>query len=66
MHALSTRWNIPIQSFYLDKDAQAAGFAQDAAYLVRPDGHIALAQAEQSPQPMEQFLAKWILPTGEQ
>ncbi|HWF04553.1 MAG TPA: FAD-dependent monooxygenase, partial [Candidatus Angelobacter sp.] len=64
LHTLSARWNIPIQSYYFDKDAQAAGFVQDAAYLVRPDGHIAMAQANQSPQPMEQFLAKWIVPAG--
>jgi 2-polyprenyl-6-methoxyphenol hydroxylase-like FAD-dependent oxidoreductase len=66
MHALSTRWNIPIQSYYFDQDAQAAGFAQNAAYLVRPDGHIALAQADQNSQQMEQFLSKWMIPAGEQ
>jgi len=50
---LANRWNVPVHSFSLDKKALSAGLIQNADYLVRPDGHIALVQAEQDPQQME-------------
>ena len=37
--------------------AQRAGFGSDAAYLVRPDGHVALAMAEQDPGKLLAFAA---------
>ena len=36
---------------------EAAGFARDAMYLVRPDAYIALAAAEQNPALIERYLA---------
>ena len=38
--------------------AGAAGLVRDAAYLVRPDGHIALADPEQNAEAMEGYLAQ--------
>ena len=60
LRALSTRWGIPIYSFPYDKQAQSAGFVRDAAYLVRPDGHIALAQPDQNTTALEKFLSEWM------
>jgi hypothetical protein len=36
---------------------QAAGFARDAAYLVRPDGYVALADSAQEPQAFDDWFA---------
>lgn len=57
---LSKRWNLPVHSFAWDKAAQSAGFASDAAYLVRPDGYVALASAEQNVGDTEKFLGEWV------
>lgn len=59
---LANRWNVPVHSFPLDKKALSAGLIEDAAYLVRPDGHIALVQAEQDPQQMEKYFSQWLIP----
>jgi len=59
---LANRWNVPVCSFSWDKKANLAGLVQNAAYLVRPDGHIALAQAEQDPQQMEKYFSQWFIP----
>jgi hypothetical protein len=36
--------------------AKSAGLEQDAAYLIRPDGHVALASAEQNPANLKAFI----------
>jgi len=36
--------------------AERAAFARDASYLVRPDGHVALADPRQSAGHLEQYL----------
>jgi 2-polyprenyl-6-methoxyphenol hydroxylase-like FAD-dependent oxidoreductase len=59
---LANRWNVPVHSFSLDKKALSAGLIQNADYLVRPDGHIALVQAEQDPQQMEKYFSQWLIP----
>ena len=42
-----------------------AGFTRDALYLVRPDGHVALAEPNARPQVLEAYLESWgILPVG--
>jgi 2-polyprenyl-6-methoxyphenol hydroxylase-like FAD-dependent oxidoreductase len=35
--------NIPVHAFAWSEDAQRAGFARDATYLIRPDGYVAFA-----------------------
>jgi len=62
LHDLANRWNVPVHSFSCDKKAHSAGLMQNAAYLVRPDGHIALAQAEQDPRQMEKYFSQWLCP----
>ena len=39
--------------------AEEAGFAKDAFYLVRPDGHIALCDLQQNPSVLKQYLNEW-------
>jgi 2-polyprenyl-6-methoxyphenol hydroxylase-like FAD-dependent oxidoreductase len=62
LRVLSTRWNLPIYSFPCNQQAQSAGFTRDAAYLIRPDGHIALAQPDQNTTALEKFLSEWMTP----
>ena len=62
LRASATRWNLPVHFFPWDNQAQSAGFARDAVYLVRPDGHIALAQSDQNTTALEKFLSEWLTP----
>ena len=36
-----------------------AGLMHDAAYLIRPDGHVALAEPNGRAQPLERYLESW-------
>jgi hypothetical protein len=61
LRTLSIRWNLSTYSFPCNRQAQSAGFTCDAAYLIRPDGHIALAQLNQNAPDLEEFLSEWIM-----
>jgi 2-polyprenyl-6-methoxyphenol hydroxylase-like FAD-dependent oxidoreductase len=50
-----TALNLPVHPFAWTNDAEKAGIQPDAAYLIRPDGHIALA-CEQHPSTLKQFV----------
>ena len=39
----------------------AAGLAQNAAYLIRPDGYIGCAEAGATVGTLEQYLDTWVL-----
>ena len=43
--------------FPWDNAAKQAGLGADAAYLIRPDGHVAVAMAEQDPAELRSFAA---------
>ncbi|MCK8785092.1 FAD-dependent monooxygenase [Roseomonas sp. NAR14] len=47
---------LALLAFPWDPAAAAAGLAEDAAYLVRPDGYVGLAMAQQDPA----VLAAWL------
>jgi hypothetical protein len=59
---LSNRRGLSIHSFNWNEEAQSAGFTRDAVYLVRPDGHVALALPNQETQSLERFLSEWMQP----
>ncbi|TIP88618.1 MAG: hypothetical protein E5X58_27800 [Mesorhizobium sp.] len=48
---------IPIHSFAWSDMAKAAGLHRDGAYLVRPDGHVALASPVQEAAAFQRYLA---------
>jgi hypothetical protein len=54
--AAMARRGIALHAFPWSPSAEAAGLERDAAYLVRPDGHVALAQPGQDPAPIERYL----------
>ncbi|EYD78239.1 Monooxygenase, FAD-binding protein [Rubellimicrobium mesophilum DSM 19309] len=47
---------LPLHVFDWGPGPARAGLAQDAAYLVRPDSHVALADAEGSPEALRGYL----------
>jgi 2-polyprenyl-6-methoxyphenol hydroxylase-like FAD-dependent oxidoreductase len=52
----AARRGVPFFSFPWHDGAGEAGLARNAAYLVRPDGHVALADADARPDKLERYL----------
>jgi 2-polyprenyl-6-methoxyphenol hydroxylase-like FAD-dependent oxidoreductase len=52
----AARVELPVHGFAWNADVKAAGLAQGAAYLVRPDGYVALADPEASAVKLERYL----------
>jgi 2-polyprenyl-6-methoxyphenol hydroxylase-like FAD-dependent oxidoreductase len=50
------RRELALHTFPWDSAAARAGLRRDALYLVRPDGHVGLADAEASPARLERYL----------
>ena len=48
---------VAVQALPWSEAAAAAGFARDAAYLVRPDGYIALASSDGSPHELRGYFS---------
>jgi hypothetical protein len=55
--AMLASTGIPVQVFAWSDMAQAAGLQRDGAYLVRPDGHVALASPVQEAAAFQRYLA---------
>jgi 2-polyprenyl-6-methoxyphenol hydroxylase-like FAD-dependent oxidoreductase len=55
---------LPLHRFGFTKDASRVGFSRNAAYLVRPDGYVALAMADQSVEHLRGYTARWNLRFG--
>ncbi|KAL2853884.1 FAD binding domain-containing protein [Aspergillus pseudoustus] len=47
--------NIPLHTFSWDEKYQAAGLQSDAAYLLRPDTYIAVAEPSGNPQELQKY-----------
>lgn len=54
---------ISIHQFAWNSDAATAGFAEDALYLLRPDGYVALADAEGRPAKVHSYFVRHALRT---
>jgi 2-polyprenyl-6-methoxyphenol hydroxylase-like FAD-dependent oxidoreductase len=50
---------IPLRSFGWRPDFWRAGLMRDAAYLIRPDGYIALAEPNARTAPLTEYLDDW-------
>jgi hypothetical protein len=48
----------PLHAFHWSDAAATAGFEKDACYLVRPDGHVALASASQDVESLEHYVRR--------
>ena len=53
--------DLPLHVFPWEPRAEAAGFAQNSALLIRPDGYIALALPHQQIQKLHAFVDRWSL-----
>lgn len=47
---------VPVHTFAWGDAAQNAGLERNAAYLIRPDGHVALVSSEQSVAKLRAFI----------
>ncbi|KAB0676082.1 FAD-dependent monooxygenase [Aureimonas leprariae] len=51
--------DIVVRAYPWEEAAERSGFKRDALYLVRPDGHVALANAEQDATVLDRFAERW-------
>ena len=52
-------FGVPLREFPWSDAFWRAGFMHDAVYLVRPDGHVALAEPNGRAQALERYLEAW-------
>jgi hypothetical protein len=52
-----------VHEFPWTDDAEEAGLAKDALYLVRPDGYVALASVAQDTAELRNFIEKFRINT---
>jgi 2-polyprenyl-6-methoxyphenol hydroxylase-like FAD-dependent oxidoreductase len=57
-------WGVPLREFPWNDAVWRAGFMHDALYLVRPDGHVALAEPNGRAQALERYLEGWGIGPG--
>jgi 2-polyprenyl-6-methoxyphenol hydroxylase-like FAD-dependent oxidoreductase len=55
--AWCARQNVPLHVFSWRSEYEAAGFARDALYLLRPDSYVALAQAAGAPDALDRYFS---------
>lgn len=54
-----SRCEVPLHVFAFSAGAKRAGLAQDAVYLVRPDGYVGLAQRAFQDAEMDAYAGRW-------
>ena len=65
VHDVCAAFGVPLREFPWADAFWRAGLMHDALYLVRPDGHVALAEPNGRAQVLERFLESWgIGPAG--
>jgi len=64
MREFGQQRSLPIHTFKWGKDAEDAGFDKNAMYLVRPDGHIALASKNQDVSKLIDYLDRLTIKSG--
>ena len=58
------RRNIALHAFAWRDAMQAAGLARDALYLLRPDGHVAFANAQRDAAALARYADEWRIAPG--
>jgi 2-polyprenyl-6-methoxyphenol hydroxylase-like FAD-dependent oxidoreductase len=53
-----TKHQLALNVFEWRNEAEAAGLARDAVYLMRPDGYVALADASGAPEALNRYFAE--------
>ena len=57
--ALATALHLPLRAWPWSAAAEQAGLLEDAAYLLRPDLHVALALPRQETDVLQELVAQW-------
>lgn len=55
LNAAAAALGLPLHRFAWSEDAGTAGMARDAAYLIRPDGHVALALRDANVETLRRY-----------
>ena len=63
--ALATALRLPLRAWPWTEAAEQAGLLEDAAYLLRPDMHVALALPRQETDVLQELIARWGLRFGD-
>ena len=58
MTAWCARRGVPLHASGFTPGHAQAGLARDAAYLLRPDDYVALAERDASPAALDRYLAE--------
>jgi hypothetical protein len=56
--AAAAAQGLPLDAFPWTAGAEGAGLRRDAAYLLRPDGHVGLADPRQDPERLAAYAAR--------
>lgn len=59
LRAAATGRGLALHVLPWDRGVAAKGLARDALYLVRPDGHVGLADAAADPATLEAYAERW-------
>jgi hypothetical protein len=54
---------LPLHEFTWSKQTEQAGLQRDSLYLIRPDGHVALADLKQDVTKLRSFVSKFKITT---
>lgn len=55
LRGVAEELEVPVHAYQWAKAAAEAGFARDAAYLIRPDGHVAVAEPKQDASALRDY-----------
>lgn len=58
---VATNLRLPLHVFAWGDRARAAGLKENASYLIRPDGYVAVADAQQNPANFETYFSKFAI-----
>lgn len=61
LRIMAARLGLPIHGFEWSAAAEQAGLKRDALYLIRPDGHVALAAENQDCAQLAEYVGRWKL-----
>jgi len=59
LRAAAHNTGLALEEFSWSSEAHTAGFARDALYLVRPDGHLGLVDPEQNIDALFSYMGEW-------
>jgi hypothetical protein len=64
LKAMCDARGLQLEIFPWNSDAQQAGLRKNAAYVIRPDGYIAIADDGADPAKVSAYLDKWVRPVN--